>query len=152
MGAGWSQRQGSLRRIAGFAGRIPLATICRPQGPVAHAAVPHFGGNGPGQVLFYSAAGVEGYAKPADGGVRVHVRNSDGSTDEISGRLLIAADGIHSVGRAQTHPDQAPIHWGGAVMWRGTIRARPPAHAIFFRRPWHSPTSHGHLSDIQDGC
>jgi len=27
--------------------------------------------------------------------------------------------------RAQMHPDQAPIHWGGAVMWRGTIRAKP---------------------------
>ena len=78
---------------------------------------------GTGSVLLGSR--VEGYAKPADGGVRVHVRNSDGSTDEISGRLLIAADGIHSVVRAQTHPDQAPIHWGGAVMWRGTIRARP---------------------------
>jgi 2-polyprenyl-6-methoxyphenol hydroxylase-like FAD-dependent oxidoreductase len=23
------------------------------------------------------------------------------------------------------HPDQPPIHWGGAVMWRGTTRARP---------------------------
>ena len=78
---------------------------------------------GTGSVLLGSR--VEGYAKPADGGVRVHVRNSDGSTDEISGRLLIAADGIHSVVRAQMHPDQAPIHWGGAVMWRGTIRARP---------------------------
>jgi 2-polyprenyl-6-methoxyphenol hydroxylase-like FAD-dependent oxidoreductase len=23
------------------------------------------------------------------------------------------------------HPDQPPIHWGGAVMWRGVTRARP---------------------------
>jgi len=23
------------------------------------------------------------------------------------------------------HPDQPPIHWGGALMWRGTSRARP---------------------------
>ncbi len=23
------------------------------------------------------------------------------------------------------HPTQPPIHWGGAVMWRGTTRAKP---------------------------
>jgi 2-polyprenyl-6-methoxyphenol hydroxylase-like FAD-dependent oxidoreductase len=23
------------------------------------------------------------------------------------------------------HPDQPPIHWGGAIMWRGTTQARP---------------------------
>ena len=23
------------------------------------------------------------------------------------------------------YPDQPPIHWGGAVMWRGTVRAKP---------------------------
>ena len=23
------------------------------------------------------------------------------------------------------HPLQPPIHWGGAVMWRGTVRAKP---------------------------
>ena len=39
--------------------------------------------------------------------------------------LLIGAEGIHSPIRAQMHPDQPPIHWGGAVMWRGTTRARP---------------------------
>ncbi|MGI9366833.1 MAG: flavin-dependent oxidoreductase [Rhizobiaceae bacterium] len=78
--------------------------------------------SGPGSVLLGSR--VEGYAKQADG-VRVKFRKSNGSVDEISGRLLIAADGIHSAVRAQMHPGQAPIHWGGAVMWRGTIRAKP---------------------------
>lgn len=68
---------------------------------------------------------IERYTKPPHGGVGVNLRNSDGSTDEISGRLLVGADGIHSTVRAQMHPDQAPIHWGGAVMWRGTIRAKP---------------------------
>ncbi|WP_370313470.1 flavin-dependent oxidoreductase [Sagittula sp.] len=41
------------------------------------------------------------------------------------GSLLIGAEGIHSATRAQMHPDQPPIHWGGAVMWRGTTRAAP---------------------------
>ena len=45
--------------------------------------------------------------------------------EDISGALLIGADGIHSALRAQMHPDQPPIHWGGALMWRGTVRARP---------------------------
>lgn len=68
---------------------------------------------------------VEGYSNLPQGGVVANVRDSDGSTCEISGSLLIGADGIHSVVRAQMHPDQPPIHWGGAVMWRGTVQAKP---------------------------
>jgi len=68
---------------------------------------------------------VEGYSNLPQGGVVANVRDSDGSTREISGSLLIGADGIHSVVRAQMHPDQPPIHWGGAVMWRGTVQAKP---------------------------
>ena len=49
----------------------------------------------------------------------------DGRRLEIDGCLLIAADGLHSAIRAQMHPDQPPIHWGGAIMWRGTTQARP---------------------------
>ena len=75
---------------------------------------------------------VTGYTKPASGGVEVVVRQDDGSTGEIAGKLLIGADGIHSSVRAQMHPDQAPIHWGGAVMWRGTVRAKPLRTASSF--------------------
>ncbi len=78
---------------------------------------------GNGSVLL--GAKVEGYSKTATGGVDVNVQYSDGSAGAVSGDILIAADGIHSVVRAQMHPDQAPIHWGGAVMWRGTVRAKP---------------------------
>jgi len=53
----------------------------------------------------------------------VSVALSDGKT--LQGKLLIGADGIHSAVRAQMHPNQPPIHWGGAVMWRGTVRAKP---------------------------
>ena len=65
------------------------------------------------------------YLKRPSGEVDVSVRGSDGSRFQISGRLLIGADGIHSAVRAQMHPDQPPIHWGGAIMWRGTVRAKP---------------------------
>ncbi len=56
-----------------------------------------------------------------DEGVRAHLEGGD----SLTGSLLIGADGIHSRVRAQMHPDQPPIHWGGAVMWRGTVRAKP---------------------------
>jgi len=62
----------------------------------------------------------------ADGnGVEVTLTDAEGQTTETAGRVLIGADGIHSNVRAQMHPDQPPIHWGGAVMWRGTARVKP---------------------------
>ena len=73
---------------------------------------------GPDAVLLGTK--VTGYEK-TDDGVRVHL--SDGR--HMPSRLLISADGIHSTVRQQMHPDQPPIHWGGAVMWRGTVRAKP---------------------------
>ena len=67
---------------------------------------------------------VTGYRKNADG-VTALVEHADGSASEVEGALLIGADGIHSAVRAQMHPAQPPIHWGGAVMWRGTTSAEP---------------------------
>jgi len=69
-------------------------------------------------------ARVTGYTKRGDG-VTAHITHKDGSTSERKATLLIGADGIHSNIRAQMHPDQPPINWGGTVMWRGTTRAKP---------------------------
>lgn len=44
---------------------------------------------------------------------------------EAEGSLLIAADGIHSVVRRQFYPDEGLPIWNGAILWRGTTRARP---------------------------
>jgi 2-polyprenyl-6-methoxyphenol hydroxylase-like FAD-dependent oxidoreductase len=68
---------------------------------------------------------VTGYRKNPDGSVNALVEQVDGSKLEASGTLLIGADGIHSAIRAQMHPNQPPIHWGGAIMWRGTSWAKP---------------------------
>ncbi len=70
------------------------------------------------------ATKVTGY-QTVSNGVQVETVHADGARGTLSGRVLIGADGIHSAVRAQMHPDQPPIHWGGAVMWRGTVRAKP---------------------------
>ncbi|MBY6151586.1 flavin-dependent oxidoreductase [Vannielia litorea] len=67
---------------------------------------------------------ITGYSK-TEGGVTAHVEHTDNTTSEADGTLLIGADGIHSAVRAQMHPGQPPIHWGGALMWRGTTLAKP---------------------------
>ncbi len=67
---------------------------------------------------------VTGYELNADGSVTALVQ-ADGSLLRERGTLLIGADGIHSAVRAQMHPDQPPINWGGAIMWRGTTIGRP---------------------------
>jgi 2-polyprenyl-6-methoxyphenol hydroxylase-like FAD-dependent oxidoreductase len=68
---------------------------------------------------------ITGYRNDANGGVSALIEHADETTSEICGALLIGADGIHSAVRAQMHPGQPPIHWGGAVMWRGTSYAKP---------------------------
>lgn len=78
---------------------------------------------GEGVVRFGSR--VTGYRNEDDGSVTALIEHADGSTSEDSGRLLIGADGLHSAIRAQMHPDQPPIHWGGAIMWRGTSQSVP---------------------------
>ena len=70
-------------------------------------------------------ARIEEYSKRNNGMVDVRVKRRDGSRFQVCGRLLVGADGIHSAVRAQMHPDQPPIHWGGAIMWRGTVKAKP---------------------------
>ncbi|KAF1071879.1 flavin-dependent oxidoreductase [Variovorax sp.] len=67
---------------------------------------------------------VAGY-RNGEQGVTALVESRDGQRSEVEGRLLIAADGLHSAVRAQMHPQQPPIQWGGAIMWRGTTPGVP---------------------------
>lgn len=68
---------------------------------------------------------VTGYRNEADGTVTALVEKAAGGTEEVAGTLLFGADGIHSSVRAQMHPTQPPIHWGGTIMWRGTAEGVP---------------------------
>jgi 2-polyprenyl-6-methoxyphenol hydroxylase-like FAD-dependent oxidoreductase len=67
---------------------------------------------------------VTGYRNDPEG-VSVAIENADGTGSEEKGTLLIGADGLHSAVRAQMHPDQPGIQWGGAIMWRGTSPGLP---------------------------
>ncbi len=68
---------------------------------------------------------VTGYENNADGTVTAFIETADGVTTQETGTLLVGSDGMHSTVRAQMHPDQPPVHWGGAIMWRGTSTAKP---------------------------
>jgi len=70
-------------------------------------------------------ARVTGYRKTSDETVMTLVAHADGTTSAMAGSLLVGADGIHSAVRAQMHPRQPPIHWGGKMMWRGVTWAKP---------------------------
>jgi 2-polyprenyl-6-methoxyphenol hydroxylase-like FAD-dependent oxidoreductase len=69
---------------------------------------------------------VTGYRNHPDGtGVTALLRSRTGEHSEVEGSLLIAADGLHSAIRQQMYPDQPPIQWGGAIMWRGVTKGKP---------------------------
>ena len=51
--------------------------------------------------------------------------NTDTGSHEVSGDMLIGADGVHSRVRAQMYPREGAPVWGGAIMWRGTTLAKP---------------------------
>ena len=67
---------------------------------------------------------VTGYRQGANG-VTALLENRQGQQLQAEGRLLVAAEGLHSVVRAQMHPRQPPLNWGGAIMWRGTTPGVP---------------------------
>lgn len=55
----------------------------------------------------------------------LHLRDGAGRTRDERGTVLLGADGIHSAIRRQIAPGEGEPVWGGAVLWRGTTRARP---------------------------
>ncbi|MGZ2259865.1 flavin-dependent oxidoreductase [Roseobacter sp. A03A-229] len=46
-------------------------------------------------------------------------------TTPVDGTVIIGADGIHSALRGQMYPREGPPVWSGAILWRGTTRAKP---------------------------
>ncbi|WP_422049388.1 flavin-dependent oxidoreductase [Shimia sp.] len=67
---------------------------------------------------------VLGYSQSEED-VTAHWQTRSGFTGETKAALLIGADGIHSKVRAQMHPNDGGVQWGGVLMWRGTSLAKP---------------------------
>jgi 2-polyprenyl-6-methoxyphenol hydroxylase-like FAD-dependent oxidoreductase len=65
-----------------------------------------------GADAFRTGHRAKSYQKNPDSSVTLVLDGPEGEIRE-TGSLLIGADGIHSTIRAQMHPDQPPIHWGG---------------------------------------
>jgi 2-polyprenyl-6-methoxyphenol hydroxylase-like FAD-dependent oxidoreductase len=78
-----------------------------------------------GPTCIRTGAKVTGYRNESDGKVTVSLQSRAGSSDEVEGALLIGADGLHSAVRGQMYPEQPPIAWGGAIMWRGVTKGKP---------------------------
>ena len=69
---------------------------------------------------------VTGFRNHPEGkGVTAFLRSRNGHCSEVEGSMFIAADGLHSAVREQMYPDQPPIQWGGAIMWRGVTKGKP---------------------------
>lgn len=54
------------------------------------------------------------------GGVTARFATARGET-EVTGDVLVGADGIHSTLRALLHPEDGGIRWQGILMWRGAL-------------------------------
>jgi 2-polyprenyl-6-methoxyphenol hydroxylase-like FAD-dependent oxidoreductase len=78
-----------------------------------------------GDACVVSDARLSHYETHANG-VSAHFSNAAGASFTREGDLLVGADGIHSKVREQMVPDQPGVQWGGAVMWRGVTRCKPP--------------------------
>ncbi|WP_437804305.1 flavin-dependent oxidoreductase [Sorangium sp. So ce693] len=68
---------------------------------------------------------VEGFEQTASE-VQVTVRDRrTGERHVAPADVLVGADGIHSVVRAQLHPAEGPPRWNGIHMWRGVTEGEP---------------------------
>jgi 2-polyprenyl-6-methoxyphenol hydroxylase-like FAD-dependent oxidoreductase len=61
-----------------------------------------------------------GYVQQA-GQVVASFQRPDGTSVDVTGDVLIGADGIHSTLRASLHPNDPGIRWNGIQMWRGAV-------------------------------
>ena len=67
-----------------------------------------------------------GFEQSGDKVVAHFRQRSTGKTlDTVTGDVLIAADGIHSVVRNHFYPDEGDPVWSGCVLWRATTEGSP---------------------------
>ncbi len=67
------------------------------------------------------------FEETASGRVKAFFVDPRGENPEtIEADLLISADGIHSVARAQMYPNEGPPIWNGRVLWRAVSKNQKP--------------------------
>jgi 2-polyprenyl-6-methoxyphenol hydroxylase-like FAD-dependent oxidoreductase len=54
-------------------------------------------------------------------GIVARFLRTDQTLVDVPGDVIVGADGIHSMVRAQLHPDDDGMLWNGVMMWRGTV-------------------------------
>ena len=77
-----------------------------------------------GEECILAGCNIVGYQKQ-NSSVKVEIIKWTGEKESSHGSILVGADGLHSNIRAQMYPMQPPVHWGGAIMWRGVSWAKP---------------------------
>ena len=60
-----------------------------------------------------------------EAGATVTVEHADGTRSQVTGDVVVGADGVHSAVRRQLHPEAGVSHYTGYTMWRGTS-VHPP--------------------------
>jgi 5-methylphenazine-1-carboxylate 1-monooxygenase len=114
----WSEPRGLA---AGY--RWPQISIHRGvlQDLLMRAAVERIGQDG----ITFGAHASRVEALPT-GGARLHCDARGGGERDLAftGKVVVAADGIHSALRGAFYPDEGPPRWNGAVMWRGIAHAQ----------------------------
>ena len=60
-----------------------------------------------------------------EAGATVTVEHADGTRSQVTGDVVVGADGVHSAVRLQLHPEAGVSHYTGYTMWRGTS-VHPP--------------------------
>lgn len=77
-----------------------------------------------GEGAIVTGHALERWRDVADG-VEVTLRRRDGSKEVVTGRCLVAADGIKSTARRVLYPDEGEPLYGGYLLWRSTTEAVP---------------------------
>ena len=113
----WSEPRG---RAAGY--RWPQISIHR--GALQHALL-HAAQQRVGSDRIQLGKRVKHVQSDDDGVVLTLVDAASGREEQAQGRILVAADGIHSAIRQQFYPNEGAPCWTGAIMWRGVADAPP---------------------------
>ena len=116
-------RPDDLERAARHRGGARLAADLDPSRQAAGCPARRGAASGFGADAITTGHRLTGFEDKGDR-VVAHFATRDGGTVEVSGDVLIGADGIHSTVRHALYPHEGDPIYNGAILWRGMTRAR----------------------------